>query len=190
MKNLFSVILAFTFTSWMLASAEKADVSDFARSMTNRIGTAMRERIPNLIVKNLDLQRLNLELRPGDDAKNTPTLKTNFDALNYEILVAEDRAQVSVSVFDSEDEASIQYEKLVNLIPVGPIIDIPHVGDAAIRIAGTNEILTGTLFFRRGRLVVQVNSPKADLSVQIAPRIHFLFQQALREQQTSSPPTQ
>jgi hypothetical protein len=163
-------------------SEPEAKVSEFAKKVRDRIPAEARREIPDLALKGKRLERLDTELQAADEGKKTPAIKTQCDVVSYELTLKEERANLNVSIFNSNEDASIIYERMVNMFPVGPLIEIPGLGDAGARVAGKDDESTGSLLFRRERVYVHINSPKAALSIQLAHILDRILQEELKLQ--------
>ena len=90
------------------------------------------------------------------------------DVDHYKFKTNTETNFVGIFRFDSIEDSTAAMNRLISQVPVQPPISIPGMGDAAVRFPGKTPERTGSLFFRRGTILVQINGDTARMVVKMA----------------------
>jgi hypothetical protein len=90
------------------------------------------------------------------------------DVDHYKFKTNTETNFVGIFRFDSIEDSTAAMNRFISQMPIQPPISMPGMGDAAVRFPGRTPERTGSLFFRRGTILVQINGDTARMVKKMA----------------------
>jgi hypothetical protein len=90
------------------------------------------------------------------------------DIDHYEFNTNTETNIVGIFRFDSIEDSTATMNRFISQMPIQPPISMPGMGDAAVRFPGRTPERTGSLFLRRGRILVHINGDTARMVEKMA----------------------
>jgi hypothetical protein len=170
---LVTMIVLLSVRAW----ADEAELNTFTR-LEAQMDEVFRKHAPEIVIsikaRRPQLEQLFQERIPG--TTNLIDKISIVDVIDYEVTWESETNSVNISRYKSIDEASAWMRRLIEQMPVQPPIRVPNLGEKGVRFPGIGEDDTGSMYFRRGTILVHLNAEKSRSAV----RIGRLIDEALK----------